>query len=621
LFLLVVAIFTSTALAFNSTNSLNYPAELAAFVDGIVEAQLEAYNLAGATVAVVKDGALFFAKGYGYADLKKRKRVIADKTLFRIASISKLFVWTAVMQLVEKGKLDLNADINTYLDRFKIPDTYSEPITLVHLMTHTAGFEEYVIGLFARDTHRLLPLGDILARELPARVRPPGDVASYSNHGTAIAAHIVEQVSGLSWNDYVEENILKPLGMAHTTFRQPVPEPLLSNVSKGYSYHDGEFHEEGFVYVPLAPVAAASTTATDMAKFMIAHLNLGQLGNARILESQTARQMHRALFRHAPEVNPMAYGFLDTSRNGHWVVGHGGKIVYFDSNIALLPKQKVGLFVSFNTEGGEKAAVKTYELFMDRYYPPGEIQVLSPPEHSKNRLQRLTGRYFSNRRVHRRFTKLGALLGSVKVTLTEDNVLKTSGTKTTRWIEVKPLTFREVDGNRTLVFREDDRGRITHMFMGDLPIKAFERIRFKDSPVLHIGLAAAAILLFFTTIFSWPFAAVIRWHHGVKMNPRMRIPRLAYLLIWSTCLLFTVVAVLLGIAFLNPNAILFGVPIWIKVMLVLTTLSAIMTVGPAIYTVIIWKSGKGGIWGRIYYTVVLLALIATLWQLYHWNLL
>jgi CubicO group peptidase (beta-lactamase class C family) len=125
-------------------------------------------------------------------------------------------------------------------------------------MTHTAGFEEYVIGLFAKDTDRLLPLGDILAQELPARVRPPGDVAAYSNHGTAIAAYIVEQVSGMAWDDYVEENILKPLGMAHTTFRQPVPQPLSANVSKGYTYSEGEFHEEPFVYVPLAPVAAAS---------------------------------------------------------------------------------------------------------------------------------------------------------------------------------------------------------------------------------------------------------------------------------------------------------------------------------------------------------------------------
>ena len=346
------------------------------------------------------------------------------------------------MQLVEQGKLDLNTDINTYLTHFKIPDTYDEPVTLTHLMTHTAGFEEYVTGLFAKDTDRLLPLENILAHERPVRVRPPGDVISYSNHGTGIAAHIVEKVSGKAWDDYVEENILRPLGMTRTTFRQPVPETLSPNLSKGYTYSEGEFQEEAFVYVPLAPVASASTTATDMANFMIAHLNHGRFDNSRILDAEIARQMHGALFRHAPEVNPIAHGFFDISRNGQWVIGHGGNILYFHSQMALLPEQKVGLFVCYNSQGGRKAAKETYELFMNRYYPSGDMQVLTPSENSINRLRRFTGCYFSNRRVHKRFTKFGALLTTVKVTLTEDGVLKTIGQKTTRWIEMKPLTFR-----------------------------------------------------------------------------------------------------------------------------------------------------------------------------------
>ena len=122
--LFIIAGLPEIVFARSPAAELTDPAELEAFMDGSIEAQLEAYHLAGATVAVVKDGALFFAKGYGYADFKKRKRVQADQTLFRIASISKLFVWTAVRQLVEQGKLDLNADVNTYLTQFKIPDTY-----------------------------------------------------------------------------------------------------------------------------------------------------------------------------------------------------------------------------------------------------------------------------------------------------------------------------------------------------------------------------------------------------------------------------------------------------------------------------------------------------------------
>ena len=619
--LLVMTGFTNLALAQYTVPGPTGPAELEAFMNGLVEAHLEAYNISGATVAVVKDGAIFFAKGYGYADINERKRVRADKTLFRIASISKLFVWTAVMQLVEQGKLDLDTDINTYLTHFKIPDTYDEPVTLAHLMTHAPGFEEYVIGLFARDTERLLPLGDILSKEFPARVRPPGNVASYSNHGTGIAAYIVEQVSGVTWDEYVEENILKPLGMAHTTFRQPVPEPLSANLSKGYSYSGGEFHEEAFVYVPLAPVGAASTTATDMAKFMIAHLNLGQFGNSCILDAKTARQMHGALFRHAPEVNPMAHGFFDISRNGQWVIGHSGNILYFHSIMALLPEQGVGLFVSYNTQGGQRAAMKVYELFMDQYYPSGEIQVLTPAENSKNRLRRFAGIYFSTRRPYQRLTKLGALLGTVKVTLTEDGVLKTIGRKTTRWIKVKPLTFREEYGLKTLAFREDKRGRITHMFIGDLPFIAYERTRIEDSPKLHLGITIITTLLFLITVVFWPVATFIRWRHGVKLDPKTRIPRFAYLITWGASPLFIVGVISLAVVFRDPYKVTFGIPIELKVILVLPLLAVVMTVGTLIYTLVIWKSGKGSIGGRIYYSAVMIALIVALWQLNHWKLL
>ena len=619
--MLIITGFVQPALALRSATGPTDRAELEAFMDGIVEAQLEAYNIAGAVVAVVKDGALFFAKGYGYADLKARKRVEADKTLFRIASISKLFVWTAVMQLVEQGKLDLNTDINTYLTHFKIPDTYDEPITLAHLMTHTGGFEEYVTGLFTKDTDRLLPLQDILAHELPARVRPPGDVISYSNHGAAIAAYIVEKVSGKTWDDYVEENILRPLGMNRTTFRQPLPQTLSENVSKGYTYRKGEFQEEAFVYVPLAPVASSSTTATDMATFMIAHLNHGRFENSRILHAETARQMHGALFRQAPAINPMAHGFFDISRNGRQVIGHGGNIIYFHSRMDLLPEQKVGLFVSYNTQGGRKAAKETYELFMNRYYPPEDVQVLTPSENSENRLRRFTGRYFSTRRAHERLTKLGALLGTVNVKISEDGALKTMGPKTTRWIEIKPLTFREEYGHRTLVFRQDSKGRVTHMFMGDLPYMALERIGMKDSPILHVVLAATAFLLFFTTTVFWPFTALIRWRHNVKLNRRTRIPGLAYLLAWSASFLFIVVAAFLALGLRDPNEIVFGIPVWIKAVLVLVVLAVIMTAGTFIYMVIIWKSDRGSIWSRTYYTAVMLALSVTIWQLNHWNLL
>ncbi|MFV9630163.1 MAG: serine hydrolase domain-containing protein [Methanosarcinales archaeon] len=196
------------------------PQELEAFIDGVMVAQMEAYYIPGATISVVKDGELFFAKGYGYADMEYGKPVIANETLFRIGSVSKLFTWTAVMQLAEQGKLDLNADVNTYLTDFKIPDTYPEPITLAHLMTHTAGFEDYH-RIFARSADDIEPLGEYLANNMPARVRPPGEFIAYSNYGTSLAGYIVEEVSSMPFDVYIEENIYKPLDIQRSTFRQP----------------------------------------------------------------------------------------------------------------------------------------------------------------------------------------------------------------------------------------------------------------------------------------------------------------------------------------------------------------------------------------------------------------
>ncbi len=215
---LIAAMLTLSSLiatpAHAQTHMLGNPAEVENFFDGLMAAQLTSTHAPGATVAVVKDGKLLFAKGYGFADLDKRTPVLADKTLFRVVSVSKLFTWTAVMQLVERNKLDLSADVNTYLD-FKIPNTFPQPITLANLMSHSPSFEELGIGVFVRTAAEVAPLREYLVNNMPKRVRPPSQVSAYSNYGAALAGYIVARAAGMPFEDYVAANILKPLGMAH----------------------------------------------------------------------------------------------------------------------------------------------------------------------------------------------------------------------------------------------------------------------------------------------------------------------------------------------------------------------------------------------------------------------
>ena len=277
-------------------------------MDGLIQTHLRDKHIAGATVSIVQDGKILLARGYGFSDVKKHLPAKADSTLFRIGSISKMFIWISVMQLVSQGKLKLEEDINHYLKDFKIPETYSKPITLKDLMTHTAGFEDRVIGLFGTDSTSLKPLGEILKRELPARVRPPAITASYSNHGAGIAAYIVEQVSGMSFNNYVEKNILQPLRMNVTSFHQPLPKVLRPMMSKGYKFEEGELMEQPFEYVPLYPVGSAASSASDMVKFMLAILNYGRYKQFQLLDSTTLELMESPAHRHHPLVNPMRYG-------------------------------------------------------------------------------------------------------------------------------------------------------------------------------------------------------------------------------------------------------------------------------------------------------------------------
>jgi CubicO group peptidase (beta-lactamase class C family) len=242
---------------------INEPAELESFMDGAMAALLEAHDVAGGTVSVVKDGEIFFAKGYGWADAEQRIPINPATSMFRIASVSKLFAWTAVMQLWEQGKVDLDEDVNTYLD-FSIPATFAEPITLAHLLTHTAGFEDRAKGLFADGIEDLAPLGEVLAKNIPARVVPPGEVAAYSNYGAGLAGYIVQRVSGVPFQQYVEDYIYAPLGMSHSTFRQPVQPELEAFLAPGHSFTGGVHEVQDFEYDPVVADGAMSTSAGDM---------------------------------------------------------------------------------------------------------------------------------------------------------------------------------------------------------------------------------------------------------------------------------------------------------------------------------------------------------------------
>ncbi|HJS20741.1 MAG TPA: serine hydrolase domain-containing protein, partial [Anaerolineales bacterium] len=384
-------------------DGLTNASEMEAFMDDLFARHMEEYHIAGAAVAVVKDGQLFFAKGYGYADVENKIPVDAETTIFRTGSVGKAITWTAVMQLVEQGKLDLDADINTYLD-FRIPDTYPQPITLKHLMTHTSGIEDRWFGSLTPDASELVPEREWMIANFPGQVRPPGEAAGYSNYNAMLGGYIVAQVSGEPYGQYIQKHIFDPLGMTHSTVQVQMPENLLPLASKSYTYVDGAFQPfPDYLPQPAGlPSGFHQVSVTDMARFMVARLEGGFYSDAsteiRILEEDTARQMLTTLYTPDPRLRGIAYGLFDFSDNGQWTLGHTGYAPVMESELLLLPDQHLGVYVAYNSLGSKAGGLVFQHIgfqraFFDHYYPAPASAPIQPPADFAQRAERFVGFY------------------------------------------------------------------------------------------------------------------------------------------------------------------------------------------------------------------------------------
>ena len=495
-------------------------ADLEAWLDGFLPYALARGNIAGGVVVVVKDGQVLLQKGYGYADVEKKEPVDAAATLFRPGSVSKLFTWTAVMQLVERGKLDLDADVNQYLD-FKIPPgPAGEPVTLRDLLTHTPGFEEALKELISEDPSRIATLADTVKGWVPERIFEAGTTPAYSNYGTGLAGYIVERVSGLSFDDYLDRNIFGPLGMSKSSFRQPLPEALAAAMSQGYKVATEK--PQGYELINLAPAGSLAATGADMARFMIAHLQKGAYGDARILSEETARKMHGTPLTIIPNVNRMLLGFYETDTNGHRIISHGGDTQYFHSDLHLYVDDGVGYFISFNSSGKDGAVGPLreafYRNFADRYFPGPAAEGSVDEKVAKEHAAQVAGSYISTRRPETNFMSVLNMLQPLKVVANENGtisvpLLKDLNGEPTRWREIEPYVWREADGKARLAAEVKD-GKVTRIAPEWIsPFMYLERSSGAKGvgwlmPATIFSLAALTL-----TVLFWPVAALVRRHY------------------------------------------------------------------------------------------------------------
>ena len=607
-------------------------ADVDAWLDGYMPYAIHNGDIAGAVVTVVKDGQVIAARGYGYADIAKRKPVDPARTLFRPGSTSKLVTWTAVMQQVEAGKLDLDHDVNTYLD-FKIPPRNGKPVTLRQIMTHTGGFEEVLKNIIFYDPQQNMSLEAYLRAWVPTRIFDAGTTPDYSNWATALAAYMVQRTSGIPFDTYVEQRIFAPLGMKNSSFRQPLPETLRGDSAIGYERASAA--PKGFEFVGPAPAGALSSTGLDMARFMIAHLDQGR----GILKPETAAMMHDSPLDRVdpksliPPLNRMELGFFETNINGRHVIAHLGDTNEFHTSLHLFMKEGVGFYVSFNSAGREGAAHvvrgQVFQDFADRYFPStirdGRVDAATARQHA----QLMAGHWEVSRRSVTNFINILNLVGQVEVGVNDKGelsipALKGANGAVQQWDEIAPFVWRDRNGHDRLAAQVVDGKPVRWSFDLISPFMVYDRVPASRSagwllPALYVSLGVLLL-----TALYWPASWYIRRRvkavpstsgSALKAYRATRIMALAVLLVlagWAA-----LITVVFGDISLMTNTI--NPVLW--VLQIVGAIVFVGAVGIAAWNVwLTWRDGRR--WTRKLWSVlVLLAALVVLYTAATYSLL
>ena len=595
------------------------PIQVGAFVDGIVIPQMRKNHIPSGVVTLMKGGKIVFSKGYGYQDVDKQIPVNPDKTLFRPGSISKLFTWVSVMQQVEKGNLDLDADVNEYLKTFQIADTWpGQPITLRHIMSHTAGLEDGGLGyLIITDPDRIVPLAESLAHYIPKRINPPGKHTAYSNWATALAGLIVSNVSGVEFNEYVRHNIFDVLEMKSATFVEPLPENLANNMAKSYGWAAGKYFEKKpEIIANFGPAGSLTASSHDMVQFAKAILGGGEIRNShghyvRILEKSTTKTMLSHLHSQDLRTRGMAYGFLEYTYINRGLVGHDGATPLFLSHFGLSLEEDLMLFTSFSGPG----ALSVHSVFKDAFYNyfyPTTNESITPPSDFASRALNYEGTYQPWRSNFTKIEAINGALQSVNVSITPDNTLLIAGT---RYVEEDKNLFSEVDGNKRIVFQESKQGEITgYITDGQLPVKQFYKAKFYTTLPFILSIFIPAFILYL-------FVVLRRLYQGKKIAAMPANEKAVFRASLATAVFNLLFVLVLVLSITTSSDIVYQIPWLLKLSLVFPIFALLATLNLCYQTIVAWLMSVGGIWSRIRLSILCAFSVMMIWLYNFWNLL
>jgi CubicO group peptidase (beta-lactamase class C family) len=459
--LLITIVFVSKAQ--NRDSSLS---NLEKTIDSLILARMNSEHIPGVAFIIIKDGKVLLKKGYGYARLgSDMQKVDPDSTIFRIGSISKTFTATALLHLADSKKIELNKDVNKYLKTIKVSNTFENPVTSAHLLSHSAGFDEIGKGRVVYTKDEQMPLANFLKDRL-IRIRPSGVIPAYSTYGIALAGLIIEDVSNLSLESYFKKNIWQPLDMNRTCIE--VPANLRSYAALGYEYEEGINKPQPWEWYHTFPASSINSTVVDMGKYMQMHLNLGKFNNKAIVSKKLASEMQKRQISVHPKVGGFGYGFYENEWNGINTFDHGGDMAGFSSYMVLAQEENMGIFI-VNHHENNNLRRDVVSTIMKHYHPFSNNSIPNKNLDIKQDAILFAGEYrwLSN-----------------CITCPDSNKQQTSKLKTNEdgtlsgfgrtFFQIEPSLFKSTDGQRTIGFRKNKEGKIQYMSLGN--INVFEKL-------------------------------------------------------------------------------------------------------------------------------------------------
>ncbi len=618
------------------------PKEFEAFLDAYLASKMEAHHIPGVVFTMVKDGEVFFSKGYGNADLEGQAPINPDQTVLTAASLAKAFTAVGALQLVERGFIDMDEDVRPYFTKIRLRTNFDKPLTPANLLTHTDGFETRLIGGAGRTKDDLLPLEELLRTYMPNQIYPPGRYMTYGDFAANLLGYLIQEKSKIPFEKYMEENILHPLGMMSSTFDQPLATEMQAKLAPGYEFQDGRNEPVPFFYVRYAPSGGLRTTAADMSHFLLALLNGGEHDGVRILDESTTRLMFNRRFAPHPKTSGISCGLFEHLENGRQLFLRDGDGVGTRSRMVLFPEENLGFFISYNS-GDSNLRLDIVSAFLDRYYPADGSTGPTPMDDHKNRTRRLAGTYRPLQADVTSFAKSMYFFEQlIEIKTTDEGYLSIATNSmgdekssafggfegTSLWVEVEPLYFERVDGKGQLAFVQDESGKVTQMISGQGYHSTFLRLPWHETQTFQrVLIVLVAFLIISMVIFSlvvWPLGGLIR---------KLRKPSKQRPVSWAEVtarLWLTLVGGMLALFLLRTFGALYGgeLPhfVWGISKNMVDSLNslylpALLALPLPILVVLAWSKHWWRLSSRVHYTLVTLAVFAGIWWAHYWNLL